>query len=172
MTDVQQAVPVAQEDREAAAKFAQAVVELDNPTEFGALAAQAFARHRLASLPCKSGEGAGAIAPKPAEVGGLLDMIKADVEREGGYWSMMVRAGLLLDILNELYAHRARANAAIDATQTREAELVAALEFYADRDSDGYRVDVTNYGLSTEEGEIVRDGGARARAAVNARGGA
>lgn len=62
--------------------------------------------------------------------------------------------------------------AAIDATQTREAELREALEFYADRDSDGYRVDVTNYGLSTEEGEIVRDGGARARAALNARGGA
>lgn len=44
--------------------------------------------------------------------------------------------------------------------------LVEALEFYADRDGDGYRVDVTNYGLSTEEGDIVKDGGDRARAAL------
>jgi len=45
-------------------------------------------------------------------------------------------------------------------------DLRGVLEFYADRDGDGYRVDVTNYGLSTEEGDIVRDGGERARAAL------
>lgn len=44
--------------------------------------------------------------------------------------------------------------------------LIEALVFYADHDADGYRVDVTNYGLSTEEGEIIRDGGERARAAL------
>ena len=41
-----------------------------------------------------------------------------------------------------------------------------ALEFYADPDNDGYRVEVTNYGLSTEDGEIIKDTGARARAAL------
>jgi hypothetical protein len=45
-------------------------------------------------------------------------------------------------------------------------QMREALEFYADPDGDGYRVDVTDYGLSTEEGEIVRDGGKRARAAL------
>ncbi|WP_156360215.1 hypothetical protein [Sphingomonas sp. Leaf226] len=45
-------------------------------------------------------------------------------------------------------------------------DLRGVLEFYADRDGDGYQVDVTNYGLSTEEGEIVRDRGERARAAL------
>ncbi len=50
-------------------------------------------------------------------------------------------------------------------------DLLAALEFYADKNGDGYDVMVTNYGLSTDEGPIVRDGGDIARAAlVKARG--
>jgi len=56
--------------------------------------------------------------------------------------------------------------AATPTPPTMSEDLREVLEFYADRDGDGYRVDVTNYGLSTEEGEIVRDGGKRARAAL------
>lgn len=41
-----------------------------------------------------------------------------------------------------------------------------ALEFYGDKDLDGYDVGVTNYGLSTEVGKIIKDGGERARATL------
>lgn len=41
-----------------------------------------------------------------------------------------------------------------------------ALAFYADPTLDGYDVMVTNYGLSTEEGAIIRDKGDIARAAL------
>lgn len=41
-----------------------------------------------------------------------------------------------------------------------------ALEFYGDKELDGYDVGVTNYGLSTEVGEIIKDGGERARATL------
>jgi hypothetical protein len=44
--------------------------------------------------------------------------------------------------------------------------LREALEFYADRQLDGYDVMVTDYGLSTREGHIIRDGGEIARAAL------
>lgn len=41
-----------------------------------------------------------------------------------------------------------------------------ALEFYGDKDLDGYDVGVTNYGLSTEVGKIIKDGGERAHVAL------
>ena len=44
--------------------------------------------------------------------------------------------------------------------------LREALEFYADKAFDGYDVSITDYGLSTELGEIIKDGGDRARAAL------
>ena len=44
--------------------------------------------------------------------------------------------------------------------------LRAALRFYADEGLDGYDVDVTNYGVSTETGNIIRDAGKIARAAL------
>lgn len=46
-------------------------------------------------------------------------------------------------------------------------ELVEALEFYADRQYDGYDVAVTDYGLSTEGGPIIKDAGDKARAALD-----
>lgn len=52
------------------------------------------------------------------------------------------------------------------AAEARIAKLVEALKFYADPDLDGYDVSVTNYGLSTEDGPIIKDGGDIARAAL------
>lgn len=49
----------------------------------------------------------------------------------------------------------------------RIAELEAALTFYADRGEDGYNVTVTDYGLSTDNGHIIKDGGQIARSALN-----
>jgi hypothetical protein len=51
----------------------------------------------------------------------------------------------------------------------RKAELDRlreALAFYADKDGDGYDVAVTNYGLSTDVGPIIRDAGEIARAVL------
>jgi hypothetical protein len=48
----------------------------------------------------------------------------------------------------------------------RIAELEAALEFYADRDFDGYDAKVTDYGLSLDTGHIIKDCGDIARAAL------
>lgn len=56
--------------------------------------------------------------------------------------------------------------AALEAAQARIAALEEALRFYADPGLDGYDVAVTDYGLSTEEGHIIKDGGAIARAAL------
>lgn len=53
-----------------------------------------------------------------------------------------------------------------DALAARVRELEAALEFYADRSLDGYDVQVTDYGLSTERGAILQDGGDIARTAL------
>ena len=47
-------------------------------------------------------------------------------------------------------------------------KLAEAMSFYADKNGDGYDVMVTNYGLSTDEGPIVQDGGDIARAALAA----
>lgn len=60
---------------------------------------------------------------------------------------------------------RMRAEGAAKA-EARNAKLVEALKFYADPDLDGYDVSVTNYGLSTEDGPIIKDGGDIARAAL------
>lgn len=46
------------------------------------------------------------------------------------------------------------------------AELVEALEFYADRQYNGYDIEVTDYGLSINGGPIIKDGGDKARAAL------
>ena len=53
-----------------------------------------------------------------------------------------------------------------DALTAENARLRDALEFYADKAFDGYDVSITDYGLSTELGEIIKDGGDRARAAL------
>lgn len=55
---------------------------------------------------------------------------------------------------------------ALEASRAREARLREALEFYADRDLDGYDVHVTDYGMSTDNGRIIKDHGERARAAL------
>ena len=44
--------------------------------------------------------------------------------------------------------------------------LTEALEFYADRDYSGYDVEITDYGLSMTVGEIIKDAGDKARAAL------
>jgi len=44
--------------------------------------------------------------------------------------------------------------------------LRAALLFYADESADGYNINITNYGLSTEEGAIIVDAGNIARIAL------
>jgi hypothetical protein len=59
----------------------------------------------------------------------------------------------------QLQAERRKAANAID-------ELVEALKFYADEHGDGYDVTVTDYGLSLDRGEIIKDGGKRAEALV------
>ncbi len=45
-------------------------------------------------------------------------------------------------------------------------QLEAALRFYADESLEGYDFSVIDYGLSVELGEIIKDGGAKARAAL------
>jgi hypothetical protein len=57
------------------------------------------------------------------------------------------------------------------AAEARAERLATALRFYADERLDGYDVAVTDYGLSTEEGHIIRDGGEIARAALQQEGG-
>lgn len=71
-----------------------------------------------------------------------------------------------------------RNSGAMDATRERVLKAVSAhrvqstkelretLEFYADRQCDGYEVHLQDYVLSTENGEIIKDGGAKARAAL------
>lgn len=44
--------------------------------------------------------------------------------------------------------------------------LREALRFYADEGFDGYDVEITDYGISMSVGEIIKDGGDRARAAL------
>lgn len=45
-------------------------------------------------------------------------------------------------------------------------EAMETLRFYADEHYDGYDVCITDYGLSTENGPIITDGGDRARATL------
>lgn len=62
-------------------------------------------------------------------------------------------------------------NAVIAGELRKETEvqaLVEALRFYADPTLDGYDVHVTDYGLSTDDGHIIKDGGEKARAALTA----
>lgn len=71
-------------------------------------------------------------------------------------------------ITSEWIARHYDALAQLAEAQAQVARLVGALEFYADKYRDGYDVAVTNYGLSAEEGPIIRDGGEIARAALAA----
>ena len=100
---------------------------------------------------------------KPAYQGRIADVI---------YWSENHSGGRC----NPLKRH-AQANARLIAfapTLAQEvldlraevARLREALEFYADKAFDGYDVSITDYGMSTELGEIITDGGDRARAAL------
>jgi flagellin-like hook-associated protein FlgL len=76
------------------------------------------------------------------------------------------------DIVERLRAYsedwrdRAGDNAVVLEAADTITSLLEALEFYADRDGDGYDVMVTDYGLSTETGEIIQDRGERAQAAI------
>ncbi len=55
------------------------------------------------------------------------------------------------------------------ADRERADRAEAALAFYADPDGDGYDVIVTDYGLSTDNGDIIKDRGAIARTALENR---
>lgn len=61
--------------------------------------------------------------------------------------------------------------AAITAAQAEIARLRAALEYYADRNEEGYEIWITDYGgwtgYSMENGPIIDDAGAIARAALD-----
>ena len=54
--------------------------------------------------------------------------------------------------------------AELTASLEREQRLREALAFYADMTGDGYDVMVASYGLSTELGCVIKDGGDKARA--------
>ena len=59
--------------------------------------------------------------------------------------------------------------AAADRLEAQEALLREAMEtlrFYADEGYDGYNICITDYGLSTENGPIITDGGKQARATL------
>ena len=62
------------------------------------------------------------------------------------------------------------AKARADAVRKGQAvqKLVEALGFYADKDGDGYDAYPTNYGLSMDRGDIIKDGGELARQALAA----
>lgn len=56
-----------------------------------------------------------------------------------------------------------------DRLEAQEALLFEAMEtlrFYADEHYDGYDIHITDYGLSTENGPIIKDSGERARATL------
>lgn len=61
----------------------------------------------------------------------------------------------------------AEKNAALATKDAEIARLREALEFYADRDMEGYDVDVTSYGLSMTKGKIILDEGDTARSALS-----
>lgn len=54
----------------------------------------------------------------------------------------------------------------IEALEAENARLRGALGFYSDDNGDGYDVEITDYGLSASKGEVIIDGGERARAAL------
>ena len=54
----------------------------------------------------------------------------------------------------------------LEAQEALLKEAMEALRFYADEHYDGYDVCITDYGLSTENGPIITDGGDRARATL------
>jgi hypothetical protein len=59
-------------------------------------------------------------------------------------------------------AEKARA----DRAEALLKEAVEVLRFYADEGLDGYDIQVTDYGLSTQDGHIIKDGGDIARATL------
>jgi hypothetical protein len=169
-TSEEQAVPVAQEDREAAANVVASYRDQKNGNwqqrirdglcDDGEMV-QAFARHRLAFLLCKSGEGAG-------EIERMKDRI-AVLEREN------LNYAKTMDIIGQLPA-----DLRTDATQTREAEALAGIERIMREgihENDGpnriwlngvpHEGPVADWAIRT-----FRKVGDIARAAINARGGA
>ena len=64
-----------------------------------------------------------------------------------------------------------RATPADDLRRENEG-LRTALEFYADRNFNGYEIDISDYGLSMKTGAIIKDEGEIARAALSQNGGA
>ncbi len=68
---------------------------------------------------------------------------------------------------NAAFIAAARSGWPADRERADRAE--AALAFYADPDGDGYDVIVTDYGLSTDNGDIIKDRGAIARTALENR---
>lgn len=64
------------------------------------------------------------------------------------------------DVMEELVKH------SLEELRAENQRLREALEFYADRDGDGYDAYSTNYGLSLEAGYILKDAGDTAREAL------
>lgn len=193
VVDEQQAVPVAQEDREAAYHHAVAIGRIAAQGYREAfmsgewddtLDVRAFARHRLASLPCKSGEGAGVVMAED-----LVEMVSKEYGQ--GYFctpdairfpasSEHSTRETLVDILRvalsqEKTGSKSRSailvdtSAAIlaltpDATQTREAELVAALQacvkFIEDFRDDGPELLAEGVHAGLRKGSDAPDSGA------------
>ena len=86
-----------------------------------------------------------------------------------GFWQETQSADLVEYVRADLHrtaldAEKARADAAEAALKTAREALI----FYADKDSDGYDAMATDYGLSVDVGEIIKDGGALARAVLAA----
>jgi len=98
------------------------------------------------------------------ELAAALDTLESDagITTNGNMWRFW--AQMAGDEAKQAKA----ANAARKAAEAKVTKLVEALEFYADRSLEGYDVHVTDYGLSTEIGPIIKDAGARARAALRA----
>jgi hypothetical protein len=164
----QQAVPVAQEDREAAAKLFgfpawENVAYIEDRAMSTRIreAAQAFARHRLASLPCKSGEGAGEVLAVASRLQQARHSAVEPVERD----NVLCEAATLLRRIAALTP---------DATQTREAELrdrIARAVYQDAPDSnpgDKHRSVAWDYASEHSRARAYRV----ADAALNARGGA
>jgi len=182
MTDYteQQAVPVAREDM----TLAKAIIEVEFDNSHAAYehdVATVIARHRLASLPCKSGEGAGEIeklAQFLHDEGGFGDAMTGrtwpehdgDTGQRGDGWVKIVPSDVVAkfrDVARRWLLPRAALTP--DDTQTREAEGEA---IYRARRSvnEGYhhdKADLTNRDLR----QVLHSLDA-ARAALNARGGA
>lgn len=82
---------------------------------------------------------------RPADVGFLKTLTDQEIEKHGRMFSSMVRAGLLQNILAELYDHRAYRNAAL---------ANSPLAPVGDRASRYHFTDISPFTVSMEEGDV------------------